>query len=112
MQDLQHRSLRHQRLLLTTAALSMLLLVASALLVLRISRENARADRAVVHTLEVKQAIAHLLALLTSAETGQRGYLITNDPDFLGGYDEAREAAPRDVERLRLLTADNTEQLA
>src|SRR5262245_58536312 len=98
MQDLQLRSLHHQRLLLTTAAVSMLLLVASALLVLRIPRENERADRAVVHTLEVKQAISHLLAQLTSAETGQRGYLITDDADFLGGYAEAREAAPRDLE--------------
>src|SRR5687767_15205712 len=71
------------RALAVTVALSFLLLLAAALLVFQISREAAGAEAAVVHTLSVKQASSDLLNMLSTAESGQRGFLITRDERLL-----------------------------
>jgi two-component sensor histidine kinase/CHASE3 domain sensor protein len=110
LQDLQQRSLRKQRTLLITSVMSLLLLVGSTLLVLRISKQSEQADAWVLHTLEVKQQLVQLYALLTSAEAGQRGYLITNDADFLDSYESALSVAPAMLARLHGSLTDNREQ--
>ena len=54
---------------------------------------------------ERTQAVLREIELLTShvkdAETGQRGFLITGDEDFLGPHRSAVLAAPASVARLR-----------
>ena len=44
---------------------------------------------------------ARLLSALTDAETGQRGFLVTGDDDYLAPYDNARVQLPGIVDRLR-----------
>lgn len=112
MQDLQETSLRNSQTLITTVVLSFVLLLAAAALTLRISWEADEADALVVHTMEVKQGIAELETALASAESGQRGYLITQESNFLRPYHSASESVPRLVVKLRRLVSDNPSQLA
>jgi diguanylate cyclase (GGDEF)-like protein/PAS domain S-box-containing protein len=52
------------------------------------------AQQAVEHTLAVEAAIDGTLSLLKDAETGQRGFILTNDQQFLEPYDTARREIP------------------
>lgn len=62
------------------------------------------------HTYQVRADLATMLAELTNAETGQRGYVITGDPSYLAPYESALTAIPRTLNELRQLTADNADQ--
>ncbi len=55
---------------------------------------------AVQQTVEVQQAIAETLSLLKDAETGQRGFLLTGDAEFLVPYEKARRELPGQFMRL------------
>ncbi len=62
------------------------------------------------HTLEVERDLDLLLRRLTEAETGQRGYLLAEDPKYLQPYDTAIEQLDQILDRLRLLTAEDLVQ--
>lgn len=62
------------------------------------------------HTLVVELSLERLLFDLDDAETSQRGYLLTNEPQFLGPYRDAVARARQDLQSLKALTADNTRQ--
>jgi PAS domain S-box-containing protein len=47
---------------------------------------------------------------MKDAETGQRGYLLTADADYLNPYNAAIQQLPRDLNALSEMTADNPEQ--
>jgi signal transduction histidine kinase len=66
----------------------------------------------VSHTHEVMQAIQEALALMTDAETGQRGFLLTGNNEYLEPFQRATDQFPRALARLRALTADNPAQRA
>jgi signal transduction histidine kinase len=44
------------------------------------------------------------LQILLDAETGQRGFLLTGNPTYLGPYDEARIRVARDMDQLEMLS--------
>lgn len=62
-------------------------------------------DRAVVHSRDVSQALADLVSSVTDAETGQRGYQLTENPAFLASLEAAERSMPGHVRHLRELTA-------
>jgi methyl-accepting chemotaxis protein len=64
----------------------------------------------VSHTHQVIERIAQLLSVVTDAETGQRGFLLTGDDDFLSTYKGAATSITRLVGDLRELTSDNPVQ--
>jgi signal transduction histidine kinase/DNA-binding response OmpR family regulator/CHASE3 domain sensor protein len=64
----------------------------------------------VAHTHEVIVAVGDILSLVTDAETGQRGYLLTGDPEYLEPYNEALRKIDVRVADLARLIADNPEQ--
>jgi PAS domain S-box-containing protein len=64
----------------------------------------------VAHTHEVLAALEGVLATLTDAETGQRGYLLTGDERYLQPYDDALKRVADEVTHLRDLTRDNPDQ--
>jgi hypothetical protein len=100
------------RALAVTVALSFLLLLAAALLVFQISREAAGAEAAVVRTLGVKQASSELLNMLSTAESGQRGYLLTRDERLLEPLHAVRRDLDGKLRELQSLVADNPPQSA
>jgi signal transduction histidine kinase len=68
------------------------------------------ATQRVHHTLLVRANAEEALSLLKDAETGQRGFIITGAPEYLGPYDAALKTLPAILDRLRLMTADDATQ--
>jgi signal transduction histidine kinase len=83
--------------MLASAALLLILFVASSALSVRAYVLYARADFA---TSNVIGASNDLLIGLLDAETGQRGYLLTNNPVYLQPYHAALSTIPADQQRL------------
>lgn len=63
------------------------------------ARQDGRRSR------EVTDAAEQLLALLTNAETGQRGFLLTDTEDYLAPYRQAVDSLPAVTARLRTAIA-------
>ncbi|MFQ3613499.1 MAG: PAS domain S-box protein, partial [Cyanobacteriota bacterium] len=74
--------------------------------VLRLPQVTAQ----VTHTFEVLKNLEGLLAEARSAETDQRGYILTADIRYLNAYRESLQAIPIRVRLLRELTSDNPAQ--
>ncbi|HET7545524.1 MAG TPA: CHASE3 domain-containing protein [Polyangiaceae bacterium] len=74
-------------------------------------RRYLAAVRAVEHTLAVQSAIDATLSLLKDAETGQRGYTLTGDPQFLEPYQTARTEIPRRIAQLSEVMQGDSAQL-
>jgi signal transduction histidine kinase len=69
------------------------------------------ADRWVEHTEDVKLAIRDVLSAVLDAETGTRGYIITQSADFLEPYRAGLRGGDEAVARVRSLIADNPAQM-
>jgi PAS domain S-box-containing protein len=59
---------------------------------------------------EVKEELSAVLRLVVDAESGQRGYLITNDPVYLKPYQEATSQIDARLARLDSLTKNSAPQ--
>ncbi|MCK6456487.1 MAG: response regulator [Phycisphaerae bacterium] len=59
----------------------------------------------------MKEALVRLLSDLLDVETGARGFVITGDPDFLEPHRRGEKATENTLGELRLLLADNPNQL-
>ncbi len=62
------------------------------------------------HTYEVLQSSDELLTNMVNAETGQRGFIITLNEEFLQPYYGSREKVNENLKHLKALTADNPSQ--
>jgi len=71
---------------------------------------NITAER-VSHTMAVLEQVEALISSLKDAETGQRGFLLTNTESYLAPYMAAKGALPGEIRQLRALTSDNPAQL-
>jgi len=67
-------------------------------------------DAMVDHTHQVISSLRKMQSLVAEAETGQRGYLITDDKRFLQPYTDAVSALDGELTTLRYLIADNPNQ--
>ncbi len=64
----------------------------------------------VSHTHEVQKQLALLFSSLQSAETGQRGFLLTGAERYLEPYVQAQPEIKGELNTLRAITADNARQ--
>ncbi|MDB5257153.1 MAG: domain S-box protein [Chitinophagaceae bacterium] len=71
-----------------------------------------KASRWVDHTHQVLYRSEQLLATLTDIETGQRGFCLTNNVDFLLPYYKGKENIYPQIRYLKQLTKDNPRQYA
>ncbi len=71
---------------------------------------NKSDDDWVRHSLEVRAQLTRVLSLVQSAETGQRGYLLTGQDLYLGPYRMALGQLPDVLQRTQELVNDNPEQ--
>jgi CHASE3 domain sensor protein len=62
------------------------------------------------HTHQVISSTQRIQSLITDAETGHRGYLITGDSAYLEPYNDALMEIDGELVTLRALVADNPEQ--
>ena len=83
-----------------------LILMAALAVGLMNLRQVQETSGAVAHTYSVKLALQQLLTRLVDAETGERGYIITNEAGYLEPYNGARQNALSDLARIRTLTSD------
>ncbi|MEY2412741.1 MAG: hypothetical protein QOD84_1347, partial [Acidobacteriaceae bacterium] len=68
-------------------------------------------ESAVNQSHEVLRASEQLISLMKDAETGQRGYIITGEPEYLEPYLTAKGGLSDPIKKLRELLKDNLEQL-
>lgn len=64
-------------------------------------------DHRVIHTHQVLTELESTISTLKDAETGQRGYLITGEADYLKPYFAAISDTNQNIKNLSQLTADN-----
>jgi signal transduction histidine kinase/CheY-like chemotaxis protein len=101
------RVARHGRPLVTIAFALVAAAVIAAVFVLFRASE---ADHLVSDTFEVRQVARDLMSALQDAESGQRGYLLTQDERYLEPFDRAVTVAPAAVDRLHKLASDDRSQ--
>lgn len=98
-------------LLAGSTAIAVLFVLSSVIGVLGTARLYESEQR-VRHSNEVMASLQRLLALVTEAETGQRGYLLTGDDAYLQPYLAARDAIGVELRRVGQLTEGNIAQQA
>ena len=74
---------------------------------LRTLRDN---NQKIVHSQEVIMALDELFSSAQDAETGQRGFLLTNNEKYLEPYKSALLAIPPRLDEIAQLTSDNLAQ--
>jgi signal transduction histidine kinase len=94
------------RSLIVTTALAALIVAAAFWLGARTKID----DEWVQHSLEVRAQLTRVLSLVQSAETGQRGYLLTGQDLYLEPYRAALEQLPKALDRTAALVSDNPRQ--
>jgi PAS domain S-box-containing protein len=101
---------RLSRGLQASFAAALMVVVATAMVSYRTTRDLVDTSRWVAHTHEVREQLASTLSALQDAETGQRGYVITGARADLAPYEAARRMVPGRIARLRALVSDNPAQ--
>ena len=91
-------------------ALAFVLVVAIGGAAYRSIQTLASTHERVNHTHVVLEHIAGVLELLTDAETGERGFIITGDESYLEPYQRAVAALGQNMRELAGLIADNPNQ--
>jgi len=91
-------------------ALGFLFLAVCLLSAVWLSLRQDEAGLWVRHTLEVENRLNLVQRLVTDAETGQRGYLLTGRDEYLRPYRTATTELPSQLDGLLAATADNGSQ--
>ncbi|WCK27404.1 response regulator [Agrobacterium pusense] len=110
-QDLTRRGLGLDpvvALSLAGAIVFFLITGAFAYINLKTLRENTEA---IVHSHEVIITLDELLSSTQDAETGQRGFLLTNNERYLDPYNTALDTIPAKIQEIGELTSDNPAQV-
>jgi len=95
------------RSLFATTVLAALIVAASFWLGAR----NKSDDQWVLHSLEVRAQLTRVLSVVQSAETGQRGYLLTGRDIYLQPYQRAVSELPHMLDSTQELVSDNPRHL-
>jgi len=90
------------------AGFVLLVLAGVAAIVGAISTNDA--ERWAAHSLQVRGAEVRLFLSLESAESGERGYLLSGQDAYLAPFRQAIDALPAARDTLKRLTADNDDQ--
>jgi diguanylate cyclase (GGDEF)-like protein len=85
--------------------------IVNTLFVFQLEADGEGKIQWVNHTNEVLIESKHLLAYLTDAETGQRGFLLTDDATYLEPYHNGVLEAKDSLSSLKFLTSDNPSQV-
>jgi signal transduction histidine kinase len=64
-------------------------------------------DRAVAHSRDISRSLVELLSAMKDAETGVRGFIISERVDYLEPFDDGERAIPAYLEKLTELTSED-----
>ena len=101
---------RFGRRMLILSGLSLVLMVAAGFAALDMANRAAEAERWIVHTMDVRRGARVLLVQVLEAETGERGFMLTEDPTFLEPFDRAQRSVSAGIDQIQTLSSDNPEQ--
>ena len=90
--------------------LALLVLVVIGAVSFLSTRDLVEASHRVSRTHEVLAGAERLMSMMKDAETGQRGFLLTGDEEYLEPYLNAIKVIPPQLEGLRTLTRDQPDQ--
>ncbi len=93
-------------------ALGLTVFATIGLVAFRGTQELIASARQEKHTYQVLSEIEGILSLVKDAETGQRGYLLTNETRYLAPYNQARSRLQDRFQSIRALVKDNPNQEA
>jgi PAS domain S-box-containing protein len=93
-------------------SLLLILLIANAIVTRRQLGVQTDDQTWAAHTEQVLFQLSQTQSLMANAETGQRGYIYTGDPNYLQPYDLAATQLEPNIQRLSQLTADSPEEHA
>lgn len=88
-------------------AISLSILLVASFASFYSNRNLIESSQLVNHTNEVIVNAESLISEVKDAETGQRGYILTNDPVFLQPYNNSYDQANKILSHLKSLTIDN-----
>lgn len=91
-------------------AVAFAMLFGAGIAALALSNIAATTSEEVVDTLEVRGELRAVMGLLRDAEIGQRGFLLTQDPQYLEPYNDARTQIGQRISRLEGLIPSDSEQ--
>jgi len=100
-----------QRQVLTGFSVTLLVVFFLAIVSYTSVKDLENSEEAVNHTEQVIQATEKIRALLTEAESSERGYLITDMPHFLDRYTFSINQIETSIHQLKELLDGNPEQL-
>lgn len=92
----------------TMLYISALVILIVGALTYRSITEVTKSSELITHTYKVNVELEQVLSYLKDAETGQRGYIITNDSIFLEPYISGRSKINNSFAELKVLAKDNT----
>src|ERR1044072_9048408 len=92
----KNRRIANRLVLLATVPM-FLVLALTAFLAVQFAAHQRQAQAVVRHTYQVISQLGSVLDDALDAETGQRGFLLTNDPRFLEPYRQARARIGSDL---------------
>ncbi len=101
---------RFHRLLSSLFLVAAILIAANAWLAFHAEQVLARSEFWVTHTLEILTDLEHALRTASDAESSMRGYVLTGDEHYLGGYKYAINTLDEQFEQLQRLVSDNPSQ--
>ncbi len=102
---------RFHRLLSSLFLVAAILIAANAWLAFHAEQVLARSEFWVTHTLEVLSDLEHALRTASDAESSMRGYVLTGDEHYLGGYEYAQNTLDGQFAMLVNLVNDNSGQV-
>jgi CheY-like chemotaxis protein len=91
-------------------SISILLLVVGLIASINNNSKQTETAKLVNHTNEVIIKTESILSFMKDAETSQRGYLLTQDPEFLKNYTISKGDLLTTLQNIKILTADNPQQ--
>lgn len=101
-----------EKKIVAAAGLALAVLLINALISYRATRSLIDHERLVSHTHQVLTELEATISTMKDAETGERGYIITGQENYLEPYKAAAGQINSHIEELRRLTADNPIQQA
>jgi signal transduction histidine kinase/ActR/RegA family two-component response regulator len=96
--------------MLVLAGISFALLVAAGLGALEMANRAAEAESSIVRTMNVRRSARVLLVRLLDAETGERGFVLTEDEKFLEPFNRAVGSVSAAIDEMSILTSDDPGQ--
>ena len=98
------------RLVLLAAVPLFLVLATIAYITVQFAANESAAQVWVAHSYQVIASLRQVLGDAQDAETGQRGFLLTHQENFLEPYRAASQRITRDLTRFKQLTIDNPDE--